>query len=83
MIYFRNQTSLLRKEQENEIGAGTHVADDHADYGVENCSIIDDIITHDFVEGLNYDTIIEEFLLELCENFNVSTKANGHNVVIT
>ena len=34
-----------------------------------------DITDEDLVEGLGYDTIIGEFILELLENFNVSTKA--------
>ena len=36
-----------------------------------------DIIDEDLVEGLGYDTIIGEFILELLENFNVSTKATS------
>ena len=62
-------------EQENDTGAEHHVIDDHVYSDIENCSMIDnDIIGEDLVEVLGYDTIIGEFLLDLLENFNVSTK---------
>ena len=82
MIYFKNQTiqSVNANEQENSTVEAEqhHAADVDADYdGLENCSMINDsdIIDEDFVEGFDYDTITGEFLLELRENFNVSTKA--------
>ena len=50
--------------------------DDDVYSDIENCSMIDDNDTtgEDLVEGLGYDTIIGEFLPDLLENFNVSTK---------
>ena len=78
MFYFKNKTRLSVNANEQENGTeGEHdAADVDADYGIEDCSMIDDNdVDEDFVELLDYDTIIGEFLLELHENFNVSIKA--------
>ena len=50
--------------------------DDDVYSDIENCSMIDDNDTtgEDLVEGLGYNTIIGEFLPDLLESFNVSTK---------
>ena len=71
MFYFKNKTRLSVNANEQENGTeGEHdAANVDADYGIDDCSMIDDNdVDEDFVELLDYDTIIGEFLLELHQN---------------